>query len=154
MWVHANCDGVTQAQYKAIKILSSIDSSVYFCNVNKCVTRFRNITNEWIQHQAYGSSQSEPPTSTLTQDLELLATVHKMLEKTVSDLSSQIDNLQSQESKLTDQIKTTSDVLGRHNINPAQYSYDRKSNIVLYGIDESPSKRQNMKDCKKTSRLF
>jgi len=46
------------------------------------------------------------------QDLKQLSLAHNVLEKAVSDLTSKIDNLQVQELKLVDQIKTTSDALG------------------------------------------
>jgi len=51
----------------------------------------------------------------------------------VSGLSTKIINLQTEESKLSEQIKTTSDALGRH-------TPDQKFNIVLYGVKESPPK--------------
>ena len=48
--------------------------------------------------------------SKLTQ--QYLSTEHSALKKAVSDLSNKIDNLQTQESKLSEQIKSTSDALG------------------------------------------
>ena len=81
MWVHATCDGITTYQYNATVTLSTIGNSVYFCNNNNCATRFRNITNEWIQHQAYGV------VPTLTNDVKQLASAHSTIEKAVSDLS-------------------------------------------------------------------
>ena len=69
------------------------------------------------------------------------------------DLSNKIANLQTQESKLSDQIKTTSDVLGKHATSLPQYVSDRKSNVVLYGIDESPSKTLKHERLKKIPRL-
>ena len=99
------------------------------------------------------SSQPEPPISTLTQDLEFLTTTHDTLKKAVSDLSSKITSLQAQESKLSDQIKTISDVLGKHTTNPPQYVSDRKSNIVCMALMRVLPKHPNTKDCKKISRL-
>jgi len=58
----------------------------------------------------------------------------------VTDISSKINNLQVQETKLFDQIKTTSDVLGRQSAHPLQQPLDHKSNVVLYGIKENPTK--------------
>ena len=136
MWVHADCDGVTNEQYNAIETLSTIANSVYYCSVNSCLARFRNLTNDWVQHQAYGLSKPDQSTSTL-KDLEQLSSAHNTLEKAVLDLTSRINNLQVQESQLVDQIKTTSDALGRH---PTQQAPDRRSNVVLYGIGESPTK--------------
>ena len=48
MWVHADCENISEQQYKAIENLSELGNSVYFCTINNCMTRFRNITNEWI----------------------------------------------------------------------------------------------------------
>ena len=73
---------------------------------------FKNITSNWTQHQAYGSLQPDQFSSIL-QDLEQLSSAHNALEKAMSDLTSKTDNLQVQESKLVDQIKTTSDTLDR-----------------------------------------
>ena len=54
----------------------------------------------------------------LTQ--QYLSTEHSVLQKAVSDLSNKIDNLQTQESKLSEQIKSTSDALGKHPASSAQ----------------------------------
>ena len=153
VWVHARCEGVSSDLYKSLNHVStSIPNLSYYCKANHCDSRSKQLI------QMDSSSQPEQPISTLPQDLELLATAHNTLEKAVSDLSSKITNLQAQESKLSDQIKTTSDVLGKHTTNPPQYVSDRKSNVVLYGIDESPPKTPKherlQKDIKTTLEIF
>jgi len=140
MWVHAQCKGITEEQYNSIVNLSAVANSVYYCTINNCMACFRNITNEWIQHQACGSSQLESAVPSLTSDIQSLTTTHNTIEKAVSDLSSKIVKLQTEESKLSEQIKTTSDALGRRTTSPTQVPLDRKSNIVLYGVKESPPK--------------
>ena len=135
MWVHANCDNVSQEQYKAINTLSEINNCVYYCNINDCLTRLKSIINDWMIHQA-GLPQPDLTVSTLSADLEQLASAHCKIEKAVSDLSNKIETLQLQETKLVDQIQTTSNALDRHTANPTQQVPDRKSNVVLYGIDE------------------
>ena len=66
---------------------------------------------------------------------QYLSTEHDALQKAVSDLSSKIDNLQVQESKLSDQIKNT------FSKPPVALNYptpDRKSHVVVYGVAENP----------------
>jgi len=58
----------------------------------------------------------------------------------VSDLSNTIVNLQSLESKLSKQIKSTSDVLGKQPTYLSQSPPDRRSNIVLYGVKDCAPK--------------
>jgi len=140
MWVHADCENINEQQYKAIENLSELGNSVYFCTINNSMTRFRNIKNEWIQHQACGSSQSQPSIPTLSDNIESLTSTHNTIEKAVSDLSSKIVNLQSQECKLSEQIKSTSVALGRQSSYSTPAPADRRSNIVLYGVEESPPK--------------
>ena len=81
MWEHSAFDGITTDQYNATVTLSTIGNSVYFCNINNCTTSFRNLMNEWIQHQACGV------VPTLINDVKQLASAHSTIEKAVSDLS-------------------------------------------------------------------
>ena len=147
LWVHAVCEGITRDQYKAIKSLFSLDN-LYHCKINDCVNRFKNITSEWIKCQACDTSQLESTVTKLTH--QYLATEHDVLQKAVSDLSKKIDNLHVQESKLSDQIKDTSDALRKHDVVSIQQVLDRKSNVVVYGIEESPPKTPKMYDYRKT----
>ena len=122
VWVHAVCEGITRDQYKAIKSLSSLDNLLYHCKISNCMNRFKNITSEWIKCQACDTSQLESTVTKLTQ--QYLATEHDVLQKAVSDLSKKIDNLHVQESKLSDQIKDTSDALRKHDVAPIQQVLD------------------------------
>ena len=96
--------------YKAIKSLV-LPNLVYYCKVNNCLTRFKQISNEWIKYQAYDTTQLETTVNKLTQ--QYLSTEHTALQKAVSDLSDKIDNLKAQESKLSEQMKSTSDALDK-----------------------------------------
>ena len=62
----------------------------------------------------------ESTVTKLTQ--QYLSTEHSALQKAVSDLSNKIENLQTQESKLSEQIKSTSwsDALGKHPVSSVQ----------------------------------
>ena len=92
----------------------------------------------------------------LTQ--QYLSTEHSVLQKAVSDLSNKIDNLQTQESKLSEQIKSTSDALGKHPASSAQLVSNRKSNVVVYGVEENPPKTPRnvwlQKDMETVSQIF
>ena len=57
---------------------------------------------------------SEKLESTVTKlTKQYLSTEHSVLQKAVSDLFNKIDSLQTQESKLSEQIKSTSVALGK-----------------------------------------
>ena len=94
--------------------------------------------------------------SLLTQ--QYLSTAHSALQKAVSDLSNKIDNLQTQESKLSEQIKDTSDALGKHPASSAQPVSNRKSNVVVFGVEKNPPKMPRnarlQKDIETISQIF
>jgi len=56
----------------------------------------------------------------------------------MSDLSSRIDRLQAQELELATQIKSTSKALESYTDTPKSQNISRKSNVVVYGIEECP----------------
>ena len=129
------CDNITKEQYKEIKSLSPLRNSMYYCNINNCLDRFNSITSEWIKYQASDSTQLEAVVTNLTQ--QYLSTEHDALQKAVSDLSSKIDKLQAQESKLNDQIKNTSVTFGKQPVAPNYPTPDRKSHVVVFGVAEN-----------------
>ena len=98
----------------------------------------------------------ESTVTKLTQ--QYLSTEHSALQKAVSDLSNKIDNLQTQESKLSEQMKSTSDALGKHLASSAQPVSNRKSNVVVYGVEENPPKTPRnvwlQKDMETISQIF
>jgi len=49
MWAHATCEGISREQFKAVKTLSSLSNFVYYCRVNDCANRIKNITVDWVQ---------------------------------------------------------------------------------------------------------
>ena len=51
-----------------------------------------------------------------------------------------VDSLQTQESKLSEQIKSTSVALGKYPASSAQLVSNRKSKVVVYGVNENPPK--------------
>ena len=106
------CDNVSKKQNNAIQAPSFIK---YFCKANNSAVCFRSITNDWMKHQA-SLSQPGPSDNTLHQDLGLLALAHSKIEKAVSDLANKIETLQLQETKLADQIQSTSDALEKHTV--------------------------------------
>ena len=69
-----------------------------------------------------------------------MSTEHSVLQKAILDLSNKIDSLQTQESKLSEQIKSTSVALGKYPASSAQPVSNHKSNVVVYGVDENPQK--------------
>ena len=85
-----------------------------------------------MKHPA-GLSQPGPSVNALHQDLGQLASTHYKIEKAVAN---KIETLQLQETKLADQIQNTSDALEKHTVHSTQRPFDRKLNVILYGIDE------------------
>ena len=92
--------------------------------------------SEWIQTRH--SSQIEEVVVDLTK--QYLSSEHGALQKAVSDLSSRIDKLQAQELELSSQIKTTSKALVTHTDRSKSQNVSRKSNVVVYGVEECPPK--------------
>jgi len=71
---------------------------------------------------------------------EYLSTEHQILQKAVTDLSTKIDALTAQESKLNTRIAETSKAQHaqpKSSQTSSQLS-DRKSNVVIYGVEKSP----------------
>ena len=111
---------------------------MHYSNVNNCLDRFNSITSEWIKYQAYDSTQIEDVVTNLTK--QCLLTEHGALQKAVSDLSRKIDKLQVQESKLSDQIKNTSDTFGKPLVALNYPTPDHKSHVVVFGVAENSPK--------------
>jgi len=90
-------------------------------------------------HQS-GLPKPDLSASTVAEEIDQLVSAHCKIEKAVLDLSHKIEALQLQETKLVDQIQTTSTTLNTYAAHPTQQPPNRKSNVVLYGINECPSR--------------
>ena len=138
MWVHAVCEGISHEKYKAIKSLT-LENVVYYCQINSCLSRNKNITNDYIKHQAQITTDLETMVSNISQ--QSLTTEYDNLQKAVANLPTRIDNLTARESELSNQIKDTLKALEQRptaqNIQPL---INRKSNVVVFEIEESPPK--------------
>ena len=154
VWAHANCEGVSRDQFKAIKSLSSLRNFVYYCQVNDCASRIKNITVEWIQ------SRASPQTDAEAADIakQQLSSEYNIIQKAVTDLSAKIDNLQAQEQKLSTQITSTSNAIGKFPSKSVATSNDRKSNVVVFGVEECPQNTLRsvriLRDSKEVSKIF
>ena len=81
-----------------------------------------------------------------------LTTEYDNLQKAVANLSTRIDNLTARESELSNQIKDTSKALEQRPTAPnIQPLINRKSNVVVFGIEESP---RLQKDMESVSEIF
>ena len=153
MWAHTTCECISREQFKAVKSLSSLSNFVYYCQVNDCASHIKNITIDWVQ--SHVSLQIESIVSDLTK--EHLSKEYS-LQKAVSDLSAKIDNLQAQELELSSKITDTSNVIGKHPSKSAVTSNDRKSNIVVFGVEECPQNTLRsariVRDTKEVSKIF
>ena len=156
IWVHAVCEGISHEKYKAIKSLA-LENVVYYCQINSCLSRIKNITNDYIKHQAQINTDLETMVSNISQ--QSLTTEYDNLQKAVANLSTRIDNLTAHESELSNQIKDTSKVLEQRPTAPnIQPLINRKSNVVVFGIEESPPKTfrsvRLQKDMESVSEIF
>ena len=129
----------------------------YCCKLNIC---FRHL-NQLVASKDTSESQliSKKLESTVTKlTKQYLSTEHIVLQKAISDLSNKIDSLQTQESKLSEQIKSTLVALGKYPVSSAQPVSNRKSNVVVYGVDKNPPKTprnvQLQKDIKTMLQIF
>ena len=154
MWAHVTCEGITREQFKAIKTLSSLSNFVYYCQANDCISRIKNITIDWVQSRV--SPQIDSVVSDLTK--EHLSTELTTIQTAVTDLSAKIDNLQAQELKLSTQIASTSNSIGKYPSRSTGTSGDRKSNVVVFGIEECPQNTMRsariIRDTKEVSKVF
>ena len=69
-----------------------------------------------------------------------MSSEHSALQKVVPDLSSRIDKLQAQELELTSEIKNTSKDLDMHPDSIRSQNSNRKSNNMIFGVEENPPK--------------
>jgi len=88
-----------------------------------------------------------------------LSTEFTTIQTAVTDLSAKINNLQAQEQKLSTQIASTSNSIGKYpSRSTAATSGDRKSNVVVFGIEECPQNTlrsaQIIRDTKEVSKVF
>ena len=88
-----------------------------------------------------------------------LTTEYDNLQKAVANLSARIDNLLARESEFSNQIKDTSKALEKQPTTPSvQPLINRKSNVVVFGVEESPPKTfksvRLQKDMELVSEIF
>ena len=90
--------------------MSSLSNIVYYCQINDCANRIKDITAEWVH--SHDASQIESIVSDLTN--KHLTTEYSTIQKAVCDPSAKIDNLQAQESQLSNQISNTSKAIKQY----------------------------------------
>ena len=140
-WVHANCENLTNDQYK---VLGSSANIVYYCNFNSCASRVKYALAEWMH-------TSSSVITSLKESHSKFLLEYENLRKNLTDLSGKLDTLQSSETELHNHIKDTTTALSTMkplpNV-PASFNTTdivdeyldrerRKSNLIIYGIPES-----------------
>jgi len=81
-WVHAACEGLEKEQYKSLKELSSsLNNVLYYCQLNNCVTRSRQLI--------FNNVQAVLQSSKVDNDgrLQSLAKEQDSIHNTLSQLS-------------------------------------------------------------------
>ena len=107
------------------------------CQIQDCLNRTKSILNDWII--SHDSSNIKRTVAGLTK--EYLSTEHQVLQKAITNLSTKIDTFTAQETELNTQITETSKLYIYIQPKSSQTSFqlsDRKSNVVVCGVEESP----------------
>ena len=92
LWVHAACEGLNKDQFRLLNQLSqSVDNVVYFCNLNQCIARHKQIIFQQI---------SGCPTDISDTSARPWLKEYEKLSDHVLALSKKIDTLCSQNANL------------------------------------------------------
>jgi len=131
MWAYANCEGIFRDRFKAIKSLSSLSNFVYYCQANDSArTSQLSGFNQVFHHK-------------LVQKLQILLNNNSLLNILLSKKlwptcqPKLISFWQAQEQKLSTQITSTSNAIGKFPSKSVATSNDRKSNVVAFGVDSN-----------------
>ena len=100
-WSYVACGGLKDEQYDELtKLTTQVENLSYYCNLNQCTVAHRKILHECL--------------SQVTQDKDLpsmksLQAEQLNLNRLISEVSTKIDSLQSQNATLKSQIQSTSE---------------------------------------------
>ena len=180
-WLHASCEGITREDYKLLNQLSSSTQNiVYYCNLNHCLDRFKTIMAQWTQNAPSKIDQLESKliaqiNKVSESSYSSLSSENKHIGEAISELSLKIDQLQSREEEIQNQIKETSNTLFNAHDSSSQLSAPssvadtivqeledkkrRRNNVIFYNIPEPDTPNQQIDSnyvltlCKETYKL-
>ena len=167
-WLHASCEGLSKEQYKLLtQLISTVDNVMYFCKLNKCETRSKQLMFNSINKTLF-------PTENIITDAtaETLVSEQNALKKDISELSAKLNALCATNENLQKEIKSAalsianmdSDVLALSNTQRAGSSNNamdiidemadrdrRKNNIVVYNFAELADRNADIESFKALS---
>jgi len=143
---HASCEGVSSDNYKLLtNLTSSSENVIYYCNLNQCLSRVKQIVFQHFSNRTEESSNKAkeflPPA---------LLSEQQTLRDSVSTLSDKIKSLCVNNEQLQSQLNTTISSLSEQAHTASHASFDilsaidnymdrerRKSNLIVYGLPEA-----------------
>ena len=149
-WTHTSCEGLKDDQYnKLTQLTSRVENISYYCNLNQCAVAHKKLLYECLCKV----TQSEDVPS-----IRSLIAEQDNLHRIISEVSTKIDTLHSQNVTLQGQLQSTSETFTKvSNTKPlatpeppalsansiADELADRKqreANVVVYNLPELPDK--------------
>ena len=144
-WVHASCEGVSSDDYKLLTNLTSSENVIYYCNLNQCLSRVKQIVFQHFNRTKESSNKTKeisvPPA---------LLSEQQTLRDSVSTLSDKIKSLCINNEQLQSQLNTTISSLSEQAHTASHASPEilsaideymdrerRKSNVIVYGLPEA-----------------
>jgi len=140
-WVHASWEGIGLDDYKLLTSLTSAtDNVIYYCNLNQCLSRTKQIIFQHFNQSSKNTESSQPS----------LASEQQNLRDSVSALSNKINQLCTNNEQLQNQLNSTVSSLSEQahkasDVSPSSLKVideymDRercKSNLIIYGLPEA-----------------
>ena len=116
-WLHASCEGLSKEQYKLLtQLTSTVDNVMYYCKLNKCETRSKQLMFNSIHKALFPFDNSE------TDETEPLMLEQNAIRKEISDLSAKVNALCSMYENLEKEIKSTASSIAQSSV-PTTHSY-------------------------------
>ena len=111
-WVHASCEGIKKDNYRLLsQITTNIEGVVYYCKLHQCALRFKQFQSEWVNQTTLSESlKAVVKECTVSSQSHLLSELGS-LSKSVSELSTKINDFISQEAGLRNHITDTAKAL-------------------------------------------
>ena len=102
-WVHARCEGVTSELYKSLNLVfSKVSNLSYYCEANRCYSRNKQLIHDYFKK--------------MDQDLNIpslrsLQAEQASFHESITNMSTKIDDLSSQNSNLQNKVQDASELI-------------------------------------------
>ena len=103
VWVHARCEGITSELYKSLNLVfSKVSNLSYYCEANHCYSRNKQLTYDYFKK--------------MDQDINIpslrsLQAEQVNLQKSITNMSTKIDELSSQNSCFQNKVQEASELI-------------------------------------------